>query len=442
MSVLPLNQVGSSNRRARSHSEIMKYISLSLLLACSLLTGCRSGLNSVDDMAIRSVKRSVSKVHVLAERRDESGVLSSWTLLNRGHDKASRIYHSRTFIETKPMIGLAVGPVTRERAQSIGVEPFKGVFVTEVKAGSPAEIAGVSVGDIISAVDGYALSSREQYEDYCQQNAAVDQGLQYSIRLLSKLGGNSDEDPFVAVEIIPTGLEEARNKNASFELEGSEAIYRYTGMRVGQLTPERSAEIYGEHKTRLLVTNVRVGSPAYFSGFRMGDRVMTCDGVALQSLDQLRFAVLSYLQARRNRRGAVRFGCREQRLGALRFKGEDRGGVRRMGISIVTGRERRAGAVRGQIEDRNRPRRGLELLLSDPPGHDIGPQLVTSVLLGLHFPVWIQLQESSFALRHSRTHRGLEPVHPAVRHVRILEGRASRRAELQGGESLHPLLVY
>jgi serine protease Do len=49
-------------------------------------------------------------------------------------------------------LGVAVGPVTAERAQAAGVTEPKGAVVEEVMAGSPAERAGVRKGDVIVAV--------------------------------------------------------------------------------------------------------------------------------------------------------------------------------------------------------------------------------------------------------------------------------------------------
>jgi serine protease Do len=51
-------------------------------------------------------------------------------------------------------IGVTIGPVTKDVAESIGLGKSIGAFVNSVETGGPAEKAGVEPGDIITKVDG------------------------------------------------------------------------------------------------------------------------------------------------------------------------------------------------------------------------------------------------------------------------------------------------
>ncbi len=54
-------------------------------------------------------------------------------------------------------IGVRIGPVTKEVAESIGLGKPTGALVSGVDAGGPADKAGVEPGDIITKVDGRAI---------------------------------------------------------------------------------------------------------------------------------------------------------------------------------------------------------------------------------------------------------------------------------------------
>ena len=55
---------------------------------------------------------------------------------------------------TRGRIGVQIGPVSRDVAESIGLGKAQGAMVTGVEAGSPADKAGVEAGDIIIRFDG------------------------------------------------------------------------------------------------------------------------------------------------------------------------------------------------------------------------------------------------------------------------------------------------
>src|SRR3990170_501097 len=65
------------------------------------------------------------------------------------------IHHGRV---QRAYLGISGYDVTRRLAQHYGLpSSARGVFVTAVTAGSPAEVAGVRVGDVITSVDGKAV---------------------------------------------------------------------------------------------------------------------------------------------------------------------------------------------------------------------------------------------------------------------------------------------
>jgi len=262
----------------------MKRHTLVLLLACFLLPSCRIHWNSDrhanhgDDL-------------VLASRESEAGGKSSWKLYGDKRGAGARVDHTITSSTLTPRIGVSVGPVNRDRAQAVGVTPFEGVWLTKVAPNSAAAAVGLSMGDIVLAVDGVKMSSPEQFYDYMEQNAAVDEPLLFSIRVYRRQGEPIEPQNQANVEVRPIGVDVKETNTNSIPLESSTGVWSYTGLRAATLSAELCEQIYGESQSRIVVAGVRRGSPAYYAGLRVGDRVLSCDGAPIASLDDLRNAV-------------------------------------------------------------------------------------------------------------------------------------------------------
>ena len=74
---------------------------------------------------------------------------------------------------TRGRIGVQIGPVTKEIAESIGLGKPQGALVSGVESGSPADKAGVEAGDIIVKFDGKAI---EKASDLPRMVGAVKPG--------------------------------------------------------------------------------------------------------------------------------------------------------------------------------------------------------------------------------------------------------------------------
>jgi hypothetical protein len=75
--------------------------------------------------------------------------------------------HTRMFVwkdlEGRGYLGIQFLPMTPELRRHFGVAEDAGVLVSRVEEGSPAEAAGVLVGDILTAVDGERVSGPDLY---------------------------------------------------------------------------------------------------------------------------------------------------------------------------------------------------------------------------------------------------------------------------------------
>ncbi len=60
-------------------------------------------------------------------------------------------------LSSRPRLGITGTPLTSQMAEFLKVPGSQGVLITEVKAGSPADKAGLKAGDVITAIDGDSI---------------------------------------------------------------------------------------------------------------------------------------------------------------------------------------------------------------------------------------------------------------------------------------------
>ena len=75
--------------------------------------------------------------------------------------------------EPQPYIGISMATITEEIRRTYGL-PATGVYVNQVVPGSPAERAGIVLEDIITALDGERIETREQLAELVQEKKVGD----------------------------------------------------------------------------------------------------------------------------------------------------------------------------------------------------------------------------------------------------------------------------
>jgi serine protease Do len=83
-------------------------------------------------------------------------------------------------------LGLAVGELTKDTAERLGLKNVKGVVITRVVRGSIADRANLSAGNVITEVNGTAVSSVEEFEKTLAKRS-LDEG----VRLLVESSAGS-----------------------------------------------------------------------------------------------------------------------------------------------------------------------------------------------------------------------------------------------------------
>ena len=193
----------------------------------------------------------------------------------------------------RPWIGVSARPVPPPLAALTGIAPGKGVLVAEIYPAGPADKAGLRVGDVILAVDGFPVDEP--------------QALRYRIATRS-LGGAArlgimriglEEQIFVA--LTPPPAEPAADET---QLTGLSPL---AGARVASLSPALAEEIgLDSAVSGVAVLEVSPGSAADRLGLRPGDIIRALGDrqvATVQELRDSRQAPLEQLRVRVNRMG-------------------------------------------------------------------------------------------------------------------------------------------
>ncbi|HSI48456.1 MAG TPA: Do family serine endopeptidase [Ideonella sp.] len=149
-------------------------------------------------------------------------------------------------------IGVAIAPVTKEVAESIGLGKANGAMVQSVEAGQPAEKAGLEAGDIIVKVDGKAV---ERATDLPRMISAVKPGSKVTLQLFRRgaykdvavtVGEFDAEKPTVPATPVKASLglnvvdlSEAEKRDlrvkGGVKIEGVEGAAAKAGLREGDV---------------------------------------------------------------------------------------------------------------------------------------------------------------------------------------------------------------
>jgi Do/DeqQ family serine protease len=163
----------------------------------------------------------------------------------------------------RPWFGARLQSVTADLADSLGIGLARGALISELAPGGPAERAGFEDGDVIVAVDGFAI----------QQPSALD------FRLATKPVGSSAE-----IEFFRSG--ETRKATITLEAPPSpgepvtiSGNTRFAGATVATVTAALAQELGLPFDTRgVLVREIQRNSPADDLGIRTGDLIVSLNG--------------------------------------------------------------------------------------------------------------------------------------------------------------------
>jgi serine protease Do len=177
---------------------------------------------------------------------------------------------------TRGRIGVTIQELTRELAESFGLNTPNGALVSNVEKNAPADKAGIQASDVILKFNGKPVNNSS---DLPRMVAVIKPGTKVPVQLWRK--GESRQ---VTVEVaeMPEEAKLAQSpKNPSDK--AAEMISRL-GIAVSELSVEQRQEL--QISGGLLVEDVK-GSAARAAGLHPGDVLLSLGNVPIRSLAQL-----------------------------------------------------------------------------------------------------------------------------------------------------------
>ncbi|MFT4242723.1 MAG: Do family serine endopeptidase [Acidovorax sp.] len=181
---------------------------------------------------------------------------------------------------TRGRIGVQIGPVTREVAESIGLGKPQGALVSGVEAGSPADKAGVEAGDIITRFDGKTI---EKVGDLPRLVGNTKPGSKSTVTVFRR--GASRDLTITIAEVEPD--KPAAKASEREEKPKASAAAQQLGLAVTNLTDAQKKEL--KVKGGVLVASAT--DAAARAGLREGDVILAVANTEVTSVKEFEAAL-------------------------------------------------------------------------------------------------------------------------------------------------------
>jgi len=174
---------------------------------------------------------------------------------------------------TRAWLGVGIQDVTDELADYYGLKDKKGVLVTEIFAGSPAEKGDIQVEDVIVAVNGKSVATGRE---------------------LATTIANTPVGKRIDVTVHRDGREKTISVTVAKQLDQTTRAGRRTdmteelGVTLERLTPETAQRFgYNRSEEGVVIVDVKGGSTAERSGLRPGDIIKGINNDRVESVDDV-----------------------------------------------------------------------------------------------------------------------------------------------------------
>lgn len=170
---------------------------------------------------------------------------------------------------TRGRIGVQIGPVTKEVAESIGLGKPQGALVSAVEADSPADKAGVEAGDVIVRFDGKAI---DKVADLPRLVGNTKPGTKSTLTVFRR--GSLRDLPLTIAQVQP------EEKVASAEAKSSSAATQQWGLTVADLNAAQKKDL----KLKGGVRVVTATDAAARAGLREDDIILALANTEITTL--------------------------------------------------------------------------------------------------------------------------------------------------------------
>jgi len=179
-------------------------------------------------------------------------------------------------------LGVSVQAVTSDIAANLGLKEARGVIVSNVERGSPAERAGLKQGDVITVINGTKIEDGNSLRNVI---ASAGPGAEVTITVLRD--GREQQ--------LRAKLEELANQTTSRPTGGQgggSSDEDRLGWTVTPMTPELAARLgLGRDARGVVITDVDPAGAAAEAGLQPGDVIEQVNRQAVRSAEDLKSAL-------------------------------------------------------------------------------------------------------------------------------------------------------
>ena len=176
-------------------------------------------------------------------------------------------------------LGLAGQNVTPDIAELLGIKNEKGIIITTVIKGSPADKAGLKSHDMILEMNGKKI---ESYDTFRNDIADMKPGSKAELTI-SRDGKTQN----VTVTLGEREPENAPSTQPKTPPKSKESL----GIEVQNVTENISRQLNYPVGEGVIVTYVASGSPAFYAGIQTGEVILSVDRQNVNSVDEFENAM-------------------------------------------------------------------------------------------------------------------------------------------------------
>jgi len=183
----------------------------------------------------------------------------------------------------RAMLGAGIQPVTSDLAASLGLKEARGVVISSLTSGGPAEKAGLKTGDVILKLNG-----KEVNDSNVLRNEIASQSPGTEVTLTLQRNGNQQDVRVRLGELTPqtARAQEDQGGGAGNGERGK------LGLTLAPLTPDLAAQVGVPRDLKgVVVESVDPDGPAAEAGVQAGDVIQEVNRQPVRSVADVRNAL-------------------------------------------------------------------------------------------------------------------------------------------------------